>query len=83
MAMFKRSHMHEDIGLEFFHRNPVNAFEHAWAMIMEDEKSEETEEVVEAEEVDEVDEVNAKEAAEDTPESEDTIEPDGTDDSVR
>jgi SulP family sulfate permease len=83
MAMFKRSHMHEDIGLKFFHRNPVNAFEHAWAMIMEDEKSAETEEVVEAEEIDEVDEVNAKEAAEDTPESEDTIEPDETDESVR
>jgi len=40
MAMFKRSHMHEDVPLKFFHRNPVNVFEHAWEMIQEIDKEE-------------------------------------------
>jgi len=42
MAMFERSHMHEDVGKEFFHRNPVDVFEHAWALIEENETSEDT-----------------------------------------
>ena len=73
LAMFKRSHMHEDIGEEFFHRNPVDAFTHAWAYIVEDEKAEaleakkaaqeeaeakvEKEDLEEVEEIDEVEEV--------------------------
>jgi hypothetical protein len=44
MAMFKRSHMHEDVPKEFFHRNPVNVFDHAWTMIKESEEHEESEE---------------------------------------
>ena len=32
--MFARSHMHDDVGEEYFHRNPVNAFKHAWNLIV-------------------------------------------------
>ena len=77
MAMFKRSHMHEDIGLEFFHRNPVNAFKHAWAMILEDDKEEEVEDVSETEEVEdasEVEDVSETEEVEDASEAEDVSE---------
>ena len=42
MAMFKRSHMHEDIGEEFFHRNPVDVFAHAWSLIVESDEPDET-----------------------------------------
>ena len=41
LAMFKRSHMFEDIPEEYFHRNPVNVFEHAWALIEKTDKNEE------------------------------------------
>ena len=34
MHMFSRSHMHDDIGLEYFHRNPVKVLKHAWALIV-------------------------------------------------
>jgi len=40
MEMFERSHMHEDVGKEFFHRNPVDVFEHAWILIEENAESE-------------------------------------------
>ena len=45
--MFKRSHMYEDIPEDSFHRNPVNAFAHAWALI---EESDETAEIDETKE---------------------------------
>ena len=51
LAMFKRSHMYEDIPEEVFHRNPVNAFAHAWTLI---EETDETEEDGETEEVDKI-----------------------------
>ena len=40
LAMFNRSHMYEDIPEEVFHRNPVNAFAHAWVLIEETDKAE-------------------------------------------
>jgi len=33
LATFERSHMYEDIPEKFFHRNPVDAFDHAWSLI--------------------------------------------------
>lgn len=44
LAMFERSHMHEDVPREFFHRNPVDVFNHAWTMIKESEEHVESEE---------------------------------------
>ena len=44
MAMFERSHMHDEVGLDFFHRNPVDAFAHAWTLIREIEETETIEE---------------------------------------
>lgn len=38
MQVFKRSHMYDDIPRENFHRNPKDAFEHAWKFIIEDSK---------------------------------------------
>ena len=51
LEMFKRSHMYEDIPEVCFHRNPVNAFAHAWALI---EETDEAEEDGETEEVDNI-----------------------------
>ena len=45
MKIFGRSHLHDDVGKEFFYRNPVNAFEQAWNLIAADydeAKNEET-----------------------------------------
>jgi len=39
LEMFGRSHVFDDIGKEFFHRNPAMAFKHAWEMIAVDEGS--------------------------------------------
>ena len=83
MAMFKRSHMHEDIGEECFHRNPVNAFKHAWAMILEDEEAEDVEATEEVEDIEVVEEVETTQAVEAIQEPEDTNEPDETHESTR
>jgi len=32
--MFKHSHMYDDVGKEFFHRNPVKVYQHAWDLIV-------------------------------------------------
>jgi len=37
MAIFKRSHLFEDVPKKYFHHNPVNAFKHAWDLINTDE----------------------------------------------
>jgi len=37
MAVFARSHLFEDVPKKYFHRNPVNAFKHAWDLIDTDE----------------------------------------------
>lgn len=34
LKLFERSHMYEDVGREFFHRNPANVYEHAWALVV-------------------------------------------------
>jgi SulP family sulfate permease len=34
--MFEHSHMYADVGREFFHRNPVNVYQHAWDLIVDD-----------------------------------------------
>ncbi len=75
MAMFQRSHMHEDVGLEFFHRNPVDVFAHAWAMIKEIEENEKAEEIAEAEEPAEPEETVA---SEETVQLEEATEPEGS-----
>jgi len=36
MAMFGRSHTHDDISKEYFHRNPADVFKHAWNLITTD-----------------------------------------------
>ncbi len=41
MAMFGRSHMHDNIGKEYFHRNPVDVLTHAWELIVADKDAEE------------------------------------------
>jgi len=40
LAMFKRSHMLDDVGRDYFHRNPVKAFQHAWDLIVTDKTAE-------------------------------------------
>jgi len=40
MHMFSRSHMHDEISLEYFHRNPVNVLKHAWDLVVADSDSE-------------------------------------------
>ena len=44
LAMFERSHMHDDVGKEYFHRNPVDAFKHAWDLIVAHDEAEQKEE---------------------------------------
>lgn len=44
LAMFERSHMHVDVGKEYFHRNPVNAFKHAWDLIVAHDSAEQNDE---------------------------------------
>ena len=36
LEMFKRSHMHEDVGRENFYRYPAGAFYYAWDLIVAD-----------------------------------------------
>ena len=36
LKMFERSHMYEDVGREFFHRNPADVYRHAWELIFAD-----------------------------------------------
>ncbi len=31
--VFERSHMYDDVGKEFFHRNPIDVYRHAWEML--------------------------------------------------
>jgi len=45
MEMFRRSHMFEDVGKEYFHRNPPDVFRHAWEMVMADGNAEEEGEI--------------------------------------
>ncbi|MDH4021426.1 MAG: SulP family inorganic anion transporter, partial [Xanthomonadales bacterium] len=69
LAMFERSHMYEDIPEGCFHRNPVNVFTHAWALIQEaDEKEEvaETDEIVEIEEINEIRETKVTDGTEES-----------------
>ena len=33
LKIFERSHMYDDVGREFFHRNPANVYKHAWELI--------------------------------------------------
>ena len=40
MHMFSRSHMHDDISLEYFHRNPVNVLKHAWDLVAAEAEAE-------------------------------------------
>jgi MFS superfamily sulfate permease-like transporter len=40
--MFERSHMHDDVGREFFHRNPVDVFKHAWDLLVADAETNES-----------------------------------------
>ena len=40
MEVFKRSHMYDDVAREFFHRNPKDAFEHAWNLVVADSTKE-------------------------------------------
>ena len=40
MTMFERSHTHDEIGREYFHRNPVDVFKHAWDLIVADNEAE-------------------------------------------
>ena len=35
--VFERSHMYEDVGREFFHRDPVDVYKHAWELITADQ----------------------------------------------
>jgi MFS superfamily sulfate permease-like transporter len=35
--MFERSHMYDDVGREFFHRNPANVYQHAWDLVKAEE----------------------------------------------
>ena len=38
--MFGRSHMHDDVSKEYFHRHPVDVFKHAWNLITADNDAE-------------------------------------------
>lgn len=40
LEMFERSHMYDDIGREYFHRNPADVFKHAWDLIVADNAEE-------------------------------------------
>jgi len=33
LKLFERSHMYEDVGRKFFHRNPASVYEHAWDLV--------------------------------------------------
>jgi len=35
-AIFERSHLYDDIGREFFHRNPADVYQHAWELVRAD-----------------------------------------------
>ena len=39
MELFGRSHLFDDVGKEYFHRNPSNAFKHAWDLINTDNET--------------------------------------------
>jgi SulP family sulfate permease len=43
LEMFERSHMYDDVGREYFHRNPTNVFKHAWELIAADSTEEQEE----------------------------------------
>jgi len=43
LEVFERSHTFDDIPREFFHRNPGNAFKHAWDMIKADDDEDDEE----------------------------------------
>jgi MFS superfamily sulfate permease-like transporter len=43
MEIFKRTHLFGDIDKNYFHRNPVNAFAHAWELILADDEKKESE----------------------------------------
>jgi SulP family sulfate permease len=47
-AMFERSHMYDEVGRKFFHRNPANGYRHAWELINAGATHEETQETEEA-----------------------------------
>jgi MFS superfamily sulfate permease-like transporter len=34
LEVFENSHMYEDVGREYFHRNPVSVYKHAWELIL-------------------------------------------------
>jgi SulP family sulfate permease len=40
LAVFKRTHMFDDVGKENFHRRPPDVFRHAWEFVMAEEGSE-------------------------------------------
>ena len=39
MKIFARAHLHDDISKEYFHRNPIDAFKHAWDLINADDET--------------------------------------------
>ncbi|MFC1777340.1 SulP family inorganic anion transporter [Pseudomonadota bacterium] len=43
-VMFERSHMYDDVGREFFHRDPADVYKHAWELIVADKARAENEE---------------------------------------
>jgi MFS superfamily sulfate permease-like transporter len=40
LEMFERSHMYDEVGREFFHRNPANVYKHAWDLLSAENKPE-------------------------------------------
>ncbi len=43
LEMFERSHMYDDVGRDFFHRNPANVYKHAWDLLDAENTSDEKE----------------------------------------
>ena len=39
MKVFRRSHLFDDVSKEYFHRDPANAFKHAWDLIIADSEA--------------------------------------------
>ena len=40
LEMFERSHMYDEVGREFFHRNPADVYKHAWDFLSAENKPE-------------------------------------------
>ncbi len=66
LKMFERSHMYDDVGRGFFHRNPADVYKHAWELIVARNAAMEAEKASKEAEKANEDAKNAGEDAEET-----------------